>query len=98
MDKISIQLYDHIFTNILLVSMIFIIIILLSEFLAQTNIKSNADLTNHDQHYLEIIILLKIKRLFKLVSKIMMFRNEDRCLQVDGSPSFSFANSFEVYH
>ena len=78
--------------------MIFIIIILLSEFLAQTNIKSNADLTNHDQHYLEIIILLKIKRLFKLVSKIMMFRNEDRCLQVDGSPSFSSANSFEVYH
>ena len=78
--------------------MIFIIIILLSEFLAQTNIKSNADLTNHDQHYLEIIILLKIKRLFKLVSKIMMFRNEDRCLQVDGSPSVSSANSFEVYH
>ena len=28
----------------------------------------------------------------------MMFRNEDRCLLDDGSPSVSSANSFEVYH
>ena len=45
-----------------------------------------------------MLIFYKIKKDFLVGWKIMMFRNEDQCLLDDGSPSFSFANSFEVYH